>query len=115
MSVLNELVWVPHSSKFQFISTQVFYRLNCNLCAKPFENYDFVEWHYKPLTKESNATEMEPLDLMPQMEYTNNKTLKIFNVIEGFSGLYTCFYGKNPVSIYILEISKNDTIQKVKF
>ncbi|KAK6643176.1 hypothetical protein RUM43_004679 [Polyplax serrata] len=88
--------------------------LYCPICVKPFQDYQELQWKYKALTPELSLAEPEPLDLTPQMELTDNMTLKIFNVVQDISGLYICNQGQSIISVYILEVSKNDVIEKVE-
>lgn len=88
--------------------------MKCPICPRPFQGYDNLEWRYKPLTSDNNnPDEPEYLDLAPEMRLTHKKTLKIYNALMGYSGLYVCYYGNNSVSVYILEVVRDQEIQKV--
>ncbi|KAL0278490.1 UNVERIFIED_CONTAM: hypothetical protein PYX00_000306 [Menopon gallinae] len=88
-----------------------FTSMKCPICVRPFEGYEHIEWRYKPLTSNTNdPEEPEYLDLTPEMILTRKKTLKIYNAMVGYSGLYICYYGSNPVSIYILEVKDQDIV-----
>lgn len=51
-----------------------------------------------------NTTEFDHLDLTHQMDLTDEKILKMYNVEVGYSGIYACFQGNTTTAVYIIEI-----------
>lgn len=86
--------------------------MECPVCERPFQNYDDVEWKYKPF--DENITEFEQLDLPYQMALTDEKSLRIYNIQVGFSGIYVCYQSNTSVSVYVIEVSNDQKLIEVK-
>lgn len=61
-----------------------------------------------------NTTEFDHLDLTHQMDLTDEKILKMYNVEVGYSGIYACFQGNTTTAVYIIEISNDQKIVNVR-